>query len=59
MNSSWLRLAGAALMVLAGPLTAQSDPLPSWNDKAAKKAIVDFVKATTTAGSPKFVPVPE
>jgi phosphoglycolate phosphatase-like HAD superfamily hydrolase len=35
------------------------DPLPSWNDGATKTAIVDFVKAVTTAGSPDFVPVPE
>ncbi len=35
---------------------AQTDPLPSWNDGAAKKAIVDFVQATTTMSSPKFVP---
>ena len=31
-------------------------PLPSWNDGAAKQAIVDFVRATTDQGSPKFVP---
>ena len=35
---------------------AQTDPLPSWNDGAAKQAIVNFVKDTTTQGSPKFVP---
>jgi phosphoglycolate phosphatase-like HAD superfamily hydrolase len=35
---------------------AQSDPLASWNDGAAKKAIVDFVQATTTQGGPQFVP---
>ena len=35
---------------------AQTDPLPSWNDGTSKKAIVDFVEATTTQGSPKFVP---
>jgi len=35
------------------------DPLPSWNDGAAKKAIVDFVKTTTTRGSPQFVPPEE
>ena len=34
---------------------AQTDSLPSWNDGASKKAIVDFVKATTEKGSPKFV----
>jgi phosphoglycolate phosphatase-like HAD superfamily hydrolase len=38
---------------------AQTDPLPSWNDGAAKKAIVAFVQTTTTAGSPKFVPPEE
>ena len=30
-------------------------PLPSWNDGAAKKAIVEFVKSTTEKGSPQFV----
>lgn len=51
---------GAALLAVhptAG--SAQADPLPSWNDGAAKTAIVAFVQATTTAGSPTFVPVPE
>ena len=38
---------------------AQTDPLPSWNDGAAKQAIVEFVKDTTTQGSPKFVPPAE
>ncbi len=38
---------------------AQTDPLPSWNDGAAKKAIVEFVQATTTQGGPQFVPPPE
>ena len=33
--------------------------LPSWNDGPAKKAILDFVARTTTAGAPGFVPVPE
>ena len=37
----------------------QTDPLPSWNDGAAKQAIVAFVKDTTTQGSPKFVPPAE
>jgi phosphoglycolate phosphatase-like HAD superfamily hydrolase len=38
---------------------AQADPLPSWNDGAAKKAIIEFVQETTTQGSPKFVPPAE
>ncbi|WP_245318619.1 HAD family hydrolase [Bradyrhizobium sp. DOA1] len=30
-------------------------PLPSWNDGPAKQAILDFVRATTDAGSPNHV----
>jgi phosphoglycolate phosphatase-like HAD superfamily hydrolase len=33
-----------------------ADPLPSWNDGPAKKAILDFVRATTDKASPKYVP---
>jgi phosphoglycolate phosphatase-like HAD superfamily hydrolase len=36
-----------------------ADPLPSWNDGAAKKSILEFVKRVTTKGSPDLVPVPE
>ena len=46
------------LFVLFGCLT-ENDPLPSWNDGAAKQAIVDFVKSTTTKGSPDYVPEEE
>lgn len=42
-------------VISAAALLAQTDPLPSWNDGVAKKAIVEFVKVTTTAGNPKFV----
>jgi len=63
-NSRFQRLRLCAIALLcwvsfAGPVLAQTDPLPSWNDGTAKKAIVSFVKETTTQGSPKFVPVPE
>ena len=47
------------LLALGAHARAQTDPLPSWNDGAAKKAIVDFVETTTTQGSPKFVPTAE
>jgi phosphoglycolate phosphatase-like HAD superfamily hydrolase len=45
-----------ALLALSTHARAQTDPLPSWNDGASKRAIVAFVKETTTQGSPKFVP---
>ncbi len=35
----------------------QTDPLPSWNEGAAKKSIIDFVARTTTEGTPDFVPL--
>lgn len=35
------------------------DPLPSWNAGPAKQAIVDFVRKTTDAASPQFVPPAE
>ncbi len=38
---------------------AVSDPLPSWNDGAAKAAIVDFVERVTDPASPAFVPEAE
>ncbi|HEY7317722.1 MAG TPA: HAD family hydrolase, partial [Candidatus Binatia bacterium] len=56
---SYLYYLFATLVGLAlGPQQAyaQADPLPSWNDGAAKKAIVEFVKSTTDKASPKFVP---
>ena len=48
-----------ASLLLVAQVAAQTDPLPSWNDGPAKKAIVEFVQTTTTNGSPKFVPPAE
>jgi phosphoserine phosphatase len=52
------RLALASLLVAAFSIAAQAqarDPLPSWNEGAAKKAIEEFVRATTSKGSPDYV----
>ena len=63
----------AALLLGCSPTTQQpgssaSDPtseaiteagLPSWNDGAAKEAIVEFVARVTDPSSPDFVPEPE
>jgi phosphoglycolate phosphatase-like HAD superfamily hydrolase len=49
----------SVLLALGLPAQAQTDPLPSWNDGPAKKAIVEFVQVTTTPGSTKFVPPAE
>ncbi len=52
----------AAFLALATSrvgFAAATDPLPSWNEGAAKKAIVDFVQSTIAKSSPKFVPPAE
>jgi hypothetical protein len=48
-----------ALIVVSWHARAADDPLPSWNDGAAKSAIVDFVDAVTTDGEPDYVPPDE
>jgi hypothetical protein len=53
----------ATLIILLGSLPVSTsaetpstvDALPSWNDGAAKKAIVEFVEAATDKSSPDFV----
>jgi len=61
-------LLGSALLLpaCAGPSTSPAatatpvgDPLPSWNDGAARQAIVQFVTDVTTKGGAGFVPAPE
>ncbi|WP_246770896.1 HAD family hydrolase [Aestuariivirga sp. YIM B02566] len=52
-------MTAAASALAATSATAQTDPLPSWNDGPAKQAILDFVKRVTVEGAVDFVPVPE
>jgi phosphoserine phosphatase len=51
----------AMCLAVATAASAQppTDPLPSWNDGATRRAIVAFVERATTPGSPGFVPGPE
>ena len=52
----------AAALVCAlelAPITRAADPLPSWNESAAKRSITAFVKKVTKKGSPDFVPAAE
>jgi hypothetical protein len=52
-------LAGLLAAVAATSAAWAADPLPSWNDGAAKQAILRFVERTTAVGSPDFVPPAE
>ncbi len=58
MRCNFMELVVAASM-LAGVIVRATDPLPSWNDGAAKQSIIGFVERVTKDGSPDFVPVPE
>ena len=52
-----IRLLAITLLVSLVPAMSAraADHLRSWNDGPAKQAIIEFVKATTDKGSPKFV----
>jgi phosphoserine phosphatase len=43
------------VVATAARAQAPAGVLPSWNDGPAKRAIIEFIRATTTRGSPHFV----
>jgi haloacid dehalogenase-like hydrolase len=55
MRAGGLLVALVAGVVWATQALAQTDPLPSWNDGPAKRAIVAFVNVTTDKASPKYI----
>jgi len=65
MNNKFLVLLTAIVMMAVScsksgensPKNAASDPLPSWNEGQAKKAIIDFVTKTAKDSSAGFIPV--
>jgi len=60
MRTLQLSSSSLGLLLLCASAHAQSqDPLPSWNDAAAKKAIVRFVEGATREDSAAFVPTGE
>lgn len=51
-----LQTCALLLVLIALPLSAVADPLPSWNDGPAKQAIVKFVQTVTDKSSADYVP---
>jgi hypothetical protein len=49
----------AAAIVLVAALARAEDPLPSWYEGPAKRAITTFIDRATREGSPDFVPAAE
>jgi phosphoserine phosphatase len=56
---TYVALGLALTALLGGWASAQTDPLPSWNEGPAKQAIIAFVAKVTEQGSPDLVPPPE
>src|SRR5262249_50046081 len=57
---SLLKVTRAALVTAIalsswGSAQVASDPLPSWNDGASKKAVLEFISRPTSSGSKDFV----
>lgn len=59
MSAFRLTCTGCIILLLSNTAGPAQDPLASWNDGAAKQAIIDFIQATTKNGSPEFVPAAE
>ena len=55
----WLSICLSGLLAVPVAAAPAADPLPSWNEGAAKQAVIDFVRRVTTPGSREFVPVPD
>jgi haloacid dehalogenase-like hydrolase len=57
----WLTAAALTLAVTAAAhgQPTPADPLPSWNEGAPRRAIIDFVARVTAQGGRDFVPPPE
>ena len=58
-SAAALAIAPGLALPTSRPAQAQADPLPSWNEGAAKQAILTFVDRVTRQGGPDFVPPPE
>lgn len=59
VRTLWVFVFSVLTAVAVGCASRGSDPLPSWNDGAARSAIINFVERTTTEGSPDYVPAEE
>ena len=53
--SNSTRLLGFDSLLFSVPFHTQADPLPSWNDGPAKKAILEFVAAVTDKNGKDYV----
>lgn len=50
-----MRKIAMSLVLVTFATLARADPLPTWNDGASKRALIDFVVTTTTPTSASFI----
>ena len=55
-RGAWLAVLALLLVLASTGQSRAADPLPSWNEGAAKAAIITFVERVTTENTPDFVP---
>ena len=55
----FLVILSVAATAISAVAAMAADPLPSWHEGAAKRAIIAFVEKVTTTGSPNFIPAAE
>ena len=54
-----IAIALVCALAITTTIAQAADALPSWNDGAAKKSIIEFVAKVTEQDSPDFVPITE
>jgi phosphoglycolate phosphatase-like HAD superfamily hydrolase len=59
MNKRYLSSLYLCLLCLFAWKQMQADPLPSWNEGAAKHALLQFVREATQEGGENFIPLAE
>jgi hypothetical protein len=56
MRAAFVSIVALVALAAVGAASAQTDPLPSWNDGPARARIVGFVQAVTEEGGKDYVP---
>jgi len=58
-STNLIAIAFVCALAMTTTIAHAADALPSWNDGAAKKSVVEFVAKVTKEGGPDFVPPAE
>jgi hypothetical protein len=48
---------GVFILGICQEIHSQGDPLPSWNDRKVKLAIIDYIRTVTDSNNPNYIPI--